>query len=32
MKHKKGCKTKEDINENESFLMIPENLMMETVN
>ena len=24
-----GCKTKEDINENESFLMIPENLMIK---
>ena len=25
-----GCKTKEDINENESFLMIPENLMIKS--
>ena len=25
-----GCKTKEDINENESFLMIPENLIIKS--
>ena len=25
-----GCKTKDDINENESFLMIPENLMIKS--